>query len=522
MSKDTFQINIPISKIDEEQRIVTGIATTEALDSQGDIVDYDASKKAFADWQGIGNIREMHEPVAIGKAIDVQFDDAKKQVIVSAKISESSDGENTWTKIKEGVLSAYSIGGRIFEVTKDKAVEGADRIIDYALTELSLVDNPANPEAQLVMVKSVDGKARMTKAGIAVVDGDARDHSASSVSAVVAGTSPAKGGTVVPKKVYAADGKSTTNKSKDSNMKKSVYDAAEAISLASQLTWLILTEEPDQREDLITAFNALRDFAAKEVAEGDDFDFTAEYAEVVELSNKAISLRKGKNMSDKKVEKSTAVHAGEERDEAAEVVTTPEENGRPVNDTVERAEEVGVPAAAEGEPVVHESPEQDEKVEEPEVVDDKEVVEEPKADEPKDEEATAEAPEKTEDDGKKADQPSDLMKSMDTLLTKLNSGNVAEIKKVADLVTDLSAKVEKMDSLEERVSKLEKTPMPLKTKASYAVVEKGESEVTDETAALLKRQEELIAHPEDAKPGEMYELASKLRKANTGARIEIK
>ena len=128
MAQRTFQLNVPISKVDEEQRIVTGIATTEALDSQGDIVDYEASKKAFSEWKG--NIREMHNPIAIGKGIDVQFDDKNKAVIVSAKISESADGQNAWVKVQEGILAGFSIGGRVYQVVKDKAVQGANRIVD--------------------------------------------------------------------------------------------------------------------------------------------------------------------------------------------------------------------------------------------------------------------------------------------------------------------------------------------------------------------------------------------------------
>jgi phage head maturation protease len=156
-----FQIHLPITKIDEEQRTVWGVATSEAIDSQNDIVDYAASKAAFSDW--LGNIREMHQPVAVGKAIDIQFDDETKQVLIGAKISESTDGENAWIKVKEGVLNGFSIGGNIKQISKEVAKDknGNDtpvtRIVDYDLGETSLVDSPANPEALFVMVKSQKG-----------------------------------------------------------------------------------------------------------------------------------------------------------------------------------------------------------------------------------------------------------------------------------------------------------------------------------------------------------------------------
>lgn len=152
---------LPISKVDEEQRMVYGIATTEQLDKQNEIVDYEASKRAFSSW--VGNIREMHKPdSAVGKAIDIQYDDDKKQVMIGAYISKSPDGESAWTKIKENILTGFSIGGKVFKTTEEtvKSDSGdiaAKRIADYELSETSLVDNPANPEAQFIMVKSADG-----------------------------------------------------------------------------------------------------------------------------------------------------------------------------------------------------------------------------------------------------------------------------------------------------------------------------------------------------------------------------
>ena len=58
---------LPFTKVDESERTVTGIAIGDNLDKQGDIVKFDATEKAFDEWQG--NIREMHMPKAVGKAI---------------------------------------------------------------------------------------------------------------------------------------------------------------------------------------------------------------------------------------------------------------------------------------------------------------------------------------------------------------------------------------------------------------------------------------------------------------------
>lgn len=158
--RQNFHISIPIMKIDEEQRMVWGIATSEDVDSYNEIVDFEASKKAFNVWPG--NIREMHAPKAVGKGVEIKFDEDTKTVIVGAKISKSQDGENAWIKIKEGILTGFSIGGKTEEFESGTAIKDGKeidvvRITGYKLVELSLVDHPANPRAQLVMVKSIDG-----------------------------------------------------------------------------------------------------------------------------------------------------------------------------------------------------------------------------------------------------------------------------------------------------------------------------------------------------------------------------
>ena len=150
----------PIVKVDTENRTVSGWATTEQIDKQNEVVDYLGSKDAFASWQG--NIREMHEPKAVGKAVEIIPNDDQKRVWVSAYISKGAD--DTWQKVKEGILTGFSIGGQTMhktaQIVKDMDTGGSrtvTRITKYRLNELSLVDNPANPGCSFTLVKSVDG-----------------------------------------------------------------------------------------------------------------------------------------------------------------------------------------------------------------------------------------------------------------------------------------------------------------------------------------------------------------------------
>src|SRR5277367_5974828 len=104
----------PITKIDAAEHMVFGYASTEALDSQGEIVTREALEAALPAYMRFANIREMHQPSAVGVAREAAIDD--KGLYLNAEI-----------------------------------VTGCD------LTEISLVDRPANPDAVFSLWKSADG-----------------------------------------------------------------------------------------------------------------------------------------------------------------------------------------------------------------------------------------------------------------------------------------------------------------------------------------------------------------------------
>ena len=159
------RVQLPISKIDEERRVVSGFATLDNIDKQDDIVETAASISAFKRFKG--NIREMHQPLAVGKVVafkeDRYFDPETKKfyngIFVSAYVSKGA--QDTWEKVLDGTLAGFSIGGNITK-TEDvfnKEVNRSIRIIkEYDLFELSLVDNPANQFANVISIQKVDGE----------------------------------------------------------------------------------------------------------------------------------------------------------------------------------------------------------------------------------------------------------------------------------------------------------------------------------------------------------------------------
>jgi len=145
---------LPIAKIDEEKRMVWGLASDETPDAEDEVTDYAATKAAVAEWQEWANIREMHGPSAVGVAQEVVLDDATKSLWIGVKVVD----DTAWRKVIEGVYKGFSIGGKalrkVSEVVNGRLVR---RIVDYILIEISLVDRPANPSARFSLIKREGG-----------------------------------------------------------------------------------------------------------------------------------------------------------------------------------------------------------------------------------------------------------------------------------------------------------------------------------------------------------------------------
>jgi hypothetical protein len=165
MNGNSVNLTMPISKIDEEKRIVSGFATLDNIDKQGDRVLPEASEKAFANFRG--NVRLMHQPIPAGKVVsfrsDTFFDpETKKQytgVFVDAYVSKGA--QDIWEMVLDGTLTGFSIGGAIKDTDNelDEESNKTVRVIkEYDLVELSLVDSPANQFANIFSIqKTIDG-----------------------------------------------------------------------------------------------------------------------------------------------------------------------------------------------------------------------------------------------------------------------------------------------------------------------------------------------------------------------------
>lgn len=503
--KKPLHITIPIAKIDEDQRMVYGYATVEELDSHGDIITYEASKKAFSNW--IGNIREMHQDVAVGKALDVEFDDDAKGVWIGARISESEDGEQAWIKIKEGVYAGFSIGGSINEAetkvmeTDTGKTKPVRVITDYDLGETSVVDNPAVASAVFQMVKRAD-------------DGGL-DHVENIINKVdrpvawwekmykFADDQKVMRGSIL---TYNENSMGKSKQSLAKSLWQGQYLAELAMCLADYIYWKAWDGE--DVEDLKSALQVIQQYAAEEILEEENFP---ELETAIEAAAKALNIKKEEEltkMAKEVKELKKTVVGQEDRDANAEVVTSAEENGRPVDDTEERAA-----AAAEAEEVKDDEVVEDESAEEVEEAD--EVEEDAESEEAAEDEEEEVVEDKGGKKGKgKKSASAEFKKSTE------ESNDLAK-----SILSGVEALIEKsVTPLKEEIETLKKQAAPSKVKSTHTV-KKGEDvvenqpsdssqegNVKDELDVLLKRADELSKDANVGTPEERMQVAFQIRK----------
>lgn len=124
---------------------VWGYASSEAVDSDGEIIAAEAMKAAIPDYMKFGAVREMHGSNAAGTAIEINVEDDGRTFFGAHIVDPVAV-----TKVKTGVYKGFSIGGSV------TARDGLNKsqITGLKLTEISLVDRPANPDAVFTCFKA--------------------------------------------------------------------------------------------------------------------------------------------------------------------------------------------------------------------------------------------------------------------------------------------------------------------------------------------------------------------------------
>jgi len=150
-------------------RFMLGYASTIDKDRAKDVIAIEAIQNAAKDLlqPGANTVFFNHDTdKAIGRVIETAVDE--KGLLVKLMISKADDVKDIWTKIKEGVLNAFSIRLRPkqVEVVRDEETHRVTeyRILSMELFEVSVVGLPCNAKCSVtdVIEKSFSGKRNTT------------------------------------------------------------------------------------------------------------------------------------------------------------------------------------------------------------------------------------------------------------------------------------------------------------------------------------------------------------------------
>jgi HK97 family phage prohead protease len=150
---------LSVKSIDEDKRVIRGIATTPSVDRVGDIIDPLGVKfnnpLAFL-WQHqhdkpIGECK-FSKPTKDGIEFEAKIASLDEPGTLKDRLDEA------WQSIKAGLVRAVSIGFRPIEYSFMET--GGIRYSETEVYELSAVTIPANSDALITTIKSLDAEAR--------------------------------------------------------------------------------------------------------------------------------------------------------------------------------------------------------------------------------------------------------------------------------------------------------------------------------------------------------------------------
>lgn len=151
---------LEIKAVDDEQRVLTGIATTPTADRMDDVVEPKGAKFKLP----IPFLWQHRHSEPIGHVTKATIKDSGIEVSVQiAKITEPGTlkdrVDEAWQSIVAGLVRGLSIG---FSPIESANIEGSwgRRYLSWDWLELSAVTIPANAEASIQAIKSIDTAIR--------------------------------------------------------------------------------------------------------------------------------------------------------------------------------------------------------------------------------------------------------------------------------------------------------------------------------------------------------------------------
>lgn len=145
---------------DENFVMISGYASTQDVDRQGDVVPATVWQKGLENYLKNPVILAFHDhSQPVGKMVEHRID--KDQGLwIKAKISSASD--RIFKLIKDGILSAFSIGFRVKDADYDSATK-LFVVKELELHEISVVSVPANQNTIFSLAKAFETAAEYEK-----------------------------------------------------------------------------------------------------------------------------------------------------------------------------------------------------------------------------------------------------------------------------------------------------------------------------------------------------------------------
>lgn len=150
---------LTVKAVEDDKRIIRGIATTPTVDRVGDIIEPLGVK--FQNplpllWQHkhdapIGTVK-FEKPTKDGIGFEAELPIVEEAGTLRDRIEEA------WQSIKMGLVRAVSIGFRPIEYAFME--NGGIHFTETEVFELSAVTIPAQPDAMITAIKSIDAQLR--------------------------------------------------------------------------------------------------------------------------------------------------------------------------------------------------------------------------------------------------------------------------------------------------------------------------------------------------------------------------
>ena len=170
MANKAFSL-LEIKSLDNEARIIRGIATTPTPDRIGDIIEPLGVKVAsdiplflYHDSQKVVGRAQFGKATRAG----IPFEAMLPKVIEAGTLQDRI--EEAWQTVKYGLITGVSIGFKAVQDKVEMLKTGGLRFLETEVLELSLVPVPANSEAVIQTFKAMNSD--QIKSAFGVTDND--------------------------------------------------------------------------------------------------------------------------------------------------------------------------------------------------------------------------------------------------------------------------------------------------------------------------------------------------------------